>query len=133
MPGAKCFCVRSLALGAIFLIARVAYPQADVSTATLKGTITDQSGALVAGAHVKATSAERGTVHEATTDASGVYQILSLQPGSYELRITAPGFETELVKNAELSVGQVVVLDFSMKVGAVTDRKSTRLNSSHRH
>lgn len=119
MPGTKCFRVLLRAVGAMLLIARVAYPQADVSGATLKGTITDQSGALVAGAQVKATSAERGTVHEATTDASGVYQILSLQPGPYQLRISAPGFETELVKNVELSVGQVVVLDFSMKVGSV--------------
>ncbi len=116
----KCFCAPFFALGTIFLVTGSAYPQADVSTATLKGTITDQSGALVAGAHVKARSAERGTVHEATTDAAGLYQILSLQPGPYQLRISAPGFETELVKNAELSVGQVVVLDFSMKVGAVT-------------
>ena len=112
MPETKCFSIRSITLGTMLLIASVAYPQADVSTATLKGSITDQSGALVAGAKVKATSAERGTVHEATTDASGVYQIVSLQPGPYELRISAPGFETELVKNAELSVGQVVVLDF---------------------
>ena len=88
MPNSKCFCAPFLALGAIFLVAGVAYSQADVSTATLKGTVTDQSGALVAGAHVKATSGERGSVHEAVTDASGVYQILSLQPGPYELRAT---------------------------------------------
>ena len=86
MRGTKCFC-------APFPGSRGDFPdrQACLSSSRCQygysqrtRPITDQSGGLVAGAHVKATSAERGTVHEATTDASGVYQILSLQPGPYE-------------------------------------------------
>jgi Carboxypeptidase regulatory-like domain/TonB dependent receptor len=115
----RVLCPLSFAVALVLSCSTVAFSQADVSTATLKGTITDPSGALVAGAQIRATNTERGTVHEATTDSLGVYQIPFLQPGTYDLRIETKGFETTLVKGVELSVGLVAVIDVLMKVGAV--------------
>lgn len=97
-----------------------AFPQADVSTATLKGTVTDPTGAVVSGATVKAGSIEKGITREARTDAQGVYQIPFLQPGAYDVRVEASGFETQLLKNVQLTVGQIGLYDVQMRVGAVS-------------
>ena len=88
-----------------------AFAQADVSTATLKGTVTDPQGAVVANAKVTITSLERGTTRNATSNEEGVYQLPSLQPGTYQLRVEAQGFETIVVTNLILNVGQVAVYD----------------------
>ena len=101
------------------LLGAAAYPQ-DVSTATLKGTVTDQSGAVVAGARVKVENVERGIVQETIADSLGAYQIPFLPPGTYAIRVEAPGFETHVAKNVVLTVGQIGVYDIPMKVGAVT-------------
>jgi hypothetical protein len=94
--------------------------QADVSTGTLKGTITDQNGAVVVGATVTAKNAERGLSRIVQTDSGGIYQITLLQPGAYQLRIESTGFETRVANNVEITVGQIVVLDVQLKVGNVT-------------
>jgi hypothetical protein len=97
------------------------FAQADVSTATLKGTITDPSGAVVTGATVTAKSIERGTTRISQTNSEGIYQIPSLQPGIYQLRIESQGFETAIVNNLQLNVGQTALYDAQLKVGAVTN------------
>ena len=110
----------------VFLLAAItaasAFGQADVSTAALKGTITDQSGGVVAGASVKVTSTDRGLEHLANTDGAGLFQVPFLAPGNYEIRIEAKGFETHILKNIALTVGQIAVLDTSLKVGSVGDQ-----------
>ncbi len=97
------------------------FAQADVSAATLKGLITDPQGAVVANAKVTITSVERGTTRTAQTNDEGLFQLLSLQPGDYQLRIEAQGFETAVVNNLVLSIGQVAVLDTQLSVGSVNN------------
>lgn len=96
-----------------------AFAQADVSTATLKGAVTDPQGAVVAGATITAKSVERGTTRMTETNSDGIYQILSLQPGIYQVRVEAQGFETSVFNNVTLSVGQTAALDAQLKVGAI--------------
>ena len=95
------------------------FGQADVSTAALKGTITDQSGGVVAGATVKVTSIDRGTEHVVSTDSAGLFQVPFLSPGKYDARIEARGFQAHILKNIDLSVGQIAVVDAQLHVGAV--------------
>jgi hypothetical protein len=97
------------------------FAQADVSAATLKGTITDPAGAVVAGASVTVKSVERGITRIAQTNSEGIYQLLSLPPGAYQLRIEAQGFETAVVNNLQLSLGQTALYDAQLKVGTVTN------------
>ena len=97
-----------------------AFAQADAATATLKGTITDQNDAVVVGAAVTVKSVEKGITRMGRTDSNGIYQIPLLQPGAYELRIEATGFETKVVSQVELTVGQVAVYDMELRVGSVT-------------
>jgi len=102
------------------LLSTAAFPQADVSTASLRGTVSDETGALVANAEVKVTSAERGVEHTVTTSASGVYLVPFLTPGVYDVRIQSKGFETHILKGVQLTVGQIAVFDVQLRVGAVS-------------
>jgi hypothetical protein len=96
-----------------------AYSQSDVSAATIKGTIKDQQGGAIAGATVTVKSVDRGFTRSAKSNSDGVYQIPALQPGPYEVRIEASGFEARVIESIELTVGQIVVYDTELTTGGV--------------
>src|SRR4030095_1271556 len=96
-----------------------AFAQVDVSSATIKGTITDQNKAVVVGAVVTAKSIERGTTRTAKTGSDGSYVLPTLQPGAYEVRIEAPGFEAAIIPKAEITVGMTAVYDIELQPGGV--------------
>src|SRR5438309_9905143 len=77
-----------------------AFAQATASAA-LQGTVTDQSGAIVAGATVTITNKDQGWTRTATTSDTGLYRFELLAAGSYSLRITHAGFATVSVDLAE--------------------------------
>jgi hypothetical protein len=88
------------------------------STATLRGTITDPQGAVVAGAGVAATQKATGVKRETTTNDEGIYNLSSLPPGEYDLRFEAKGFTTKTSSSpVTLQVGQVVTRDVQMEIG----------------
>ena len=94
--------------------------RAQVVGATLSGTITDASGAVVAGAAVSAKDTATGITREVTTDSAGLYNIPNLVPSLYEVRVTAKGFATAVQGNLTLSVGQQQQLNISLRVGDTT-------------
>src|SRR6516165_1856286 len=89
-------------------------------TATITGTITDQSSAAVAGANVTATSVERGVAYTATTNDAGIYRISNLPVGNYDLKVEKTGFQTALRSGLTLVLNQVARIDIEMKVGNVS-------------
>src|SRR6516162_7899533 len=93
---------------------------AQVVTATITGSITDQSGAAVAGANVTATSVERGVAYTATTNDAGIYRISNLPVGNYDLKVEKTGFQTALRPAFTLVLNQVARIDVEMKVGNVS-------------
>ena len=96
-----------------------ALAQVDVSSGTIKGTVTDQNKAVVVGATVTAKSLERGTTRTAKTGSDGSYAIPTLQPGAYEVRIEAQGFEAAIFPKAEITVGMTAVYDIELRPGGV--------------
>ena len=113
--------VRGLLVLAVVGIATLpAFSQADVSSATLKGTVTDPTGALLPGATVTAKNVETGIRRETITDALGAYLIRPLPPGLYELRTTLQGFATNVLSEITLTVGQIAIYDVQLSLGAVT-------------
>ena len=94
--------------------------QVDVSTATLKGTVSDSSGAVIPGATVTVTSVDKGIARTARTSSDGTYQVQLLQPGAYEVQVEAAGFEKVVIKDVQLTVGQSLVSDVSLRIGAIT-------------
>lgn len=106
------------ALAALFVSANVAWGQE--VTATITGTVTDATGAAVAGATVTAKSVERGTVFKDASNELGLYRISQLPVGNYELRVEKDGFQTAVYPAFTLSLNQVARIDVALKVGQVS-------------
>jgi len=86
------------------------------STASLSGIVTDPSDAVVAGAHVRVHSLATGLDREAITDGSGIYSVPSLEPGDYQVQVTAAGFSLYIVQKLSLAVDQKVALNIRLAV-----------------
>src|ERR1700730_2731225 len=100
------------------LCASPAYAQ--VSGANLTGTVKDPSSAIIPNAQVSITDAATGIVRTVSTDVAGFYSAPNLLPGNYEVRVTAPGFSTQVQKGITLTVGAQQRLDITLQVGQVS-------------
>jgi len=90
-------------------------------TASVTGTVTDPSGAALAGATVTARSMERGLTYTAVTNDSGIYRIAQLPVGTYELKFEKSGFATASHSAFVLTLNQIARIDVAMKVGQVSE------------
>jgi outer membrane receptor protein involved in Fe transport len=91
--------------------------QAQVTGATLTGTVSDASGAVIPNAQIVATDVATGVARTVTANSAGLYIVPNLLPGNYEVRVSATGFRTKLEKGVTLTVGAEQLLDFSLTVG----------------
>lgn len=85
------------------------------------GTLTDQSGAAVAGATVVVTDTQRGTSRTVTTDESGSYAVPDLTPGDYKIHVEAKGFKGVDRPNVQIEVASDVRADFELQPGNITE------------
>lgn len=92
---------------------------AQTITGSVRGTVLDQSGASISGATVSARNVDTGTVTDATTDRSGVYNLQSLPIGMYQISVTKTGFNTTTSKPIALEIDQVARMDLKLSVGSV--------------
>jgi hypothetical protein len=96
-----------------------AFGQADVSSAAVKGTVTDPSGAAVVGAVVSVKDLDQGAVRTATTDSNGEFQVRLVRPGNHEITVEARGFSQYLIKDVHLTVGQTATYEIKLEVAGV--------------
>jgi Carboxypeptidase regulatory-like domain len=89
--------------------------------ATLLGTITDASGATVAGVKVTVTETATGTVHESVTNDSGNYTLPDLPPGTYSVTAEAKGFKKDTHQNVDLLVNTSTRVDVDLVPGNVSE------------
>ncbi|HEX7727654.1 MAG TPA: TonB-dependent receptor [Terracidiphilus sp.] len=113
----------SILLTALLAVLALFAAQASAQTAVdgaIGGTVLDSSGAIVAGATV--TAANTGTNAQQTTvsDASGYFRILHLQPGMYNVSVSAPGFASYRSVNLTVQVGLVTDVQARLTVGATS-------------
>ena len=87
-------------------------------TASISGTVTDPSGAIVAGATVTATNVETGVASTQTTNAQGFYSFPELPPGKYVLDVRQTGFKEYTQKDLVLEVNNALTIDVALQVGA---------------
>ena len=85
------------------------------------GSVSDQSGAAVAGATVVITDVQRGTTRTVATDASGDYVAPELPPGVYKVRAEAKGFKAVERVNIGVEVAQDLRVDLSLPTGQISE------------
>ena len=96
--------------------------QAQVTGATISGTVTDASGAVIPNAQVSIKNTATGVSTDVTTNADGLYTAPNLLPGNYDVSVSASGFATRVQSAITLTVGQQLQLNFTMQVGQATQR-----------
>ena len=98
----------ALAVLLLFLCCFLCFPRLLVAqTASLRGTVTDSTAAVVPQAKVTARNLATNSSRSTSTDGSGSYRITSLAPGIYDVLVEQPGFKTVEYSRVELTVGQV--------------------------
>ena len=90
-------------------------------TSYLTGYVQDPSGAAIPAANVSIRNESTATTHTLKTTDEGVYRSPALEPGNYEVRITANGFQEAVSRGVSLLVGQPRGLDFTLQVGSATE------------
>lgn len=83
----------------------------------INGTVTDQSGAVVAAAKVTATDTGTGITLDSVTTGNGEFSFQDLPLGTYKVTVSAAGFEQVTVSNVSVTAGQVYTLPVKLKVG----------------
>jgi hypothetical protein len=94
---------------------------AQAVSGTISGYINDPSGAAVVGAAVKVTNTLTGVEISSTSDASGLFVISNLSPGTYNIDITAPGFRRYRENDVVLNVDSSVRVNAVLTLGAVSE------------
>ena len=115
-----------------FLLASTLFGQVD--RATLTGTVTDATGAVIPGAKIEVTAQATGSHREVATSESGSYTVSALPIGSYAVTVAQTGFNNLTVKDVQLGVGETRTLDLSMQVsgGATVVTVETRATALER-
>src|SRR5690242_1592099 len=93
---------------------------AQTTNATLGGTVSDSTRALIPGVTVTATNTQTGIVTTMITNETGAYQFPSLQTGTYKVTAELPGFLTQTYNDVTLGVAQQVRLNFALQVATQT-------------
>ncbi|MGD0227960.1 MAG: carboxypeptidase regulatory-like domain-containing protein [Terriglobia bacterium] len=100
-------------------------------TASISGTVTDPTGAVIPNAAVTAHNTETGIDSQTQTNAQGFYSFPALPTGKYEVRIKATGFEEYRETGLVLDVNNALRIDAAMKVGAVNQEVSVSSTAVH--
>jgi hypothetical protein len=88
----------------------------------ITGTVTDASGAIIAGTQVRVTNTATQQARSANSNDSGVYSIPYLVPGTYAVRAEKPGFKVTTQSDVEVHVGDVARIDFRLELGEITQQ-----------
>ena len=103
------------------LLACASLAHAQQTSATMVGTVTDSSGALVPSVRVRATNLVTNESRETLTDQSGNYTLPFLPNGDYNVTATAQGFKSRKIDKLTLQVQQTARVDFQMEVGDISE------------
>lgn len=95
----------------------------------IRGTVVDNSGAVVPGVMVRAVNKETGVAATAVSNEAGIYNLPYLIPGFYKLSAEQTGFKTFVRDNIEVRVSETVEVRIALEVGAVTETVEVRAES----
>jgi hypothetical protein len=115
------------ALGWLCLFSGIASAQ---TLGEITGDVTDPSGAAVPNATVTVTNMATNVSRQTTTNTSGLYVFPDLVPGTYELKVVASGFDTNVRSNIILEVQQTARIDIAVQVGHSTQSVEVAANAA---
>jgi hypothetical protein len=109
-----------IAFPLLFFVLTLEIPalKAQVLYGSIVGTVTDQSGAVVPKAEIKATNPQTGEVRTVTADDAGRYTIGNVVPGAYDVQVTATGFRQVITKGVTATANTVTRIDARMELGS---------------
>src|SRR5690242_20473440 len=110
-----------LALAAVLCIVAVPAAAQTASTGSVAGVVSDPSGAVVPGATITLTDQSTGRKVTTTTTDAGRYVFPSVDPGTYEVAITKPGFAKTSIPGQSVRVGQVATVNASLRLGSSSE------------
>ena len=114
--------MRGASKTALVLLAAVLIPSLALAQGTLTGTVKDESGAVLPGVTVEASSPVLiEKVRTALTDSAGQYRIVGLNPGTYSLTFTLPGFNVVRREGIELTGTATLTIPIDLAVGALQE------------
>src|SRR5262245_37754120 len=106
---------------ALLALAGGAAAQTQITTGVIQGTLLDQQGAVVPGAEIEARNVDTNFRRTHTTGADGRFVFLQLPPGRYTVTFTKQGFGTLVQDGINLTVGQAVTLNPTLKVSGAAE------------
>src|SRR5829696_1309415 len=105
----------------LLLCAHVAFGQAQSNAADIQGTVKDSTGAVVANATVTARNPATNFSRAATSNDEGLYRIINIPPGDYEITVEAANFKKALLPKINVTIGQAAVVDITLEPGQITE------------
>ena len=108
-------------LAAVLLVASAPRAAAQLYAGSVTGVVSDPSGAMIMGAEVTLTDAEKGFMFKTKTSEAGRYLFRSVPPGNYNLSITSSGFKDQSRSGIKVDVNQNVSVDLAMQMLGVSE------------
>jgi hypothetical protein len=96
--------------------------RAQVLYGSIVGSVLDPTGAVVTGASVSITGKETGITRDTATNEAGLYTFANVQPGTYDLKVSAPGFRAVARTGLIATINEVTRIDVRLEVGATTEQ-----------
>jgi hypothetical protein len=94
---------------------------AQILYGSLTGIVKDATGGRLPGAAVTVVNKDNNLTREATTDADGAYNIINLQPGRYDVRISLSGFRESSRTNVPITIGEISRIDVALEIGTLSE------------
>lgn len=113
--------VRNLVLILSVLLVSAAASLAQSNTGRLVGTVVSPDGGVVPGAQVVITDNQTAKERTLVTSAEGTFLVPQLDIGTYNVRVTAPGFKTFVANEVKIDVGREYTLNVTLEVGQTQD------------
>lgn len=95
--------------------------QSQATTGVIQGTVTDPNGAVLAGASITVKNVNTGFERTVSTNSDGFYSAPLLPLGKYRVTASANGFSTTILENVEVTIGNTIALNISLKVGTASE------------
>src|ERR1051326_1786152 len=105
----------------LFFSAHAAFGQAQSNAADIQGTVKDAANAAVANATVTARNPNTSVTRTATSNDEGLYRIVNVPPGDYEITVEAPNFKKLVLAKVTVTVGQAAEIDATLQPGDITE------------